>query len=133
MVEEQNAKLPAEIQVELALARTLLACDRTLLAWVRTSLALFGFGFTLAKFIHIYASSGAIHGINPDMARNIGIVMILLGFGGLVGGVLEHYKAVKDLKLTNRVPLFSAASLMAIALSLIGLYLAYDIFVITPK
>lgn len=133
MVEEQNAKLPAEIQVELALARTLLACDRTLLAWVRTSLALFGFGFTLAKFIHSYASSGALHGINPDTARNVGIVMIMLGFCGLIGGVLEHFKTVKELKLTKRLPLFSPASFMAIALCLIGLYLAYDIFVIAPQ
>jgi len=132
MTDETKQRLPAEIQVELALSRTLLAADRTLLAWIRTSLALFGFGFTLAKFIHGYIHSGAMKGINPDTSKAIGISMIILGFFGLLGGLLEHVRTFRELKMPPRVSMKSPAVFMAVSLALIGMYLAFDIFTGSP-
>ncbi len=131
MTEQKPEKLPAQIQVDLALSRTLLASDRTILAWIRTSLALFGFGFTLAKFIHSYIATGAMHGVNADTSRNIGIAMVLLGLGGLVGGLVEHVKTMKELEMPPRVSMTSPAFIMTIALVAVGFYLVYDIFATT--
>lgn len=128
MGEKQQSKLPAEIQVDLAVTRTILALDRTLLAWIRTSVALLGFGFTLAKFIRGYIASGAIHGVNPDSPRTIGIVMIMLGLGGLIGGLIEYTRSLVALNKEHKVSLWSPALIMAIALMCSGVYVAYDIF-----
>lgn len=128
MTEQTPPKLHAQIQVDLALSRTLLASDRTILAWIRTSLALFGFGFTLAKFIHSYIATGGLAGINKDSSRNIGIAMVLLGLGGLLGGIIEHVKTMKELNMPPRVSISSPALLMAVALAIVGIYLVYDIF-----
>ncbi|MDZ4836370.1 MAG: DUF202 domain-containing protein [Candidatus Melainabacteria bacterium] len=129
MTDETPPKLHAQIQVDLALSRTLLASDRTILAWIRTSLALFGFGFTLAKFIHGYIATGAmLHGVNKDSSRNIGVAMVLLGLGGLLGGVIEHVRTMKELNMPPRVAIASPALIMALALAAVGIYLIYDIF-----
>jgi|AGTN01.2.fsa_nt_gi Predicted membrane protein len=125
--DKPQSKIPAEIQVDLAVTRTILALDRTLLAWIRTSVALLGFGFTLAKFIRGYIASGAIHGVSPDSPRNIGIVMLFLGLGGLVGGMIEYTRSLKALKKEHRVSLWSPALVMAISLMCTGLYVSYDI------
>lgn len=128
MTDEIPPKLPAQIQVDLALSRTLLASDRTILAWIRTSLALFGFGFTLAKFVHGYIASGALQGFNKDSSRNIGIAMVILGLGGLLGGIIEHVKTMKELEMPPRVSIASPALWMALSLAAVGIYLVYDIF-----
>jgi putative membrane protein len=133
MAEEVKQKTAAETQVELAFTRTLLASDRTLLAWIRTSLSLFGFGFTFAKFVHGFLASGALTGINAYATRNIGISMIVLGFAGLIGGIIEHYQTVKALNLPPRVSFASPALLMAAALAVVGIYLVYDIMSSTIK
>lgn len=127
MGDKQQSKLPAELQVDLAVTRTILALDRTLLAWIRTSVALLGFGFTLAKFIRGYIASGAIHGVNPESPRNIGIVMLLLGLGGLVGGMVEYSRSLVALKKQHKISLWSPALIMAISLLFAGMYVAYDI------
>lgn len=132
MSEEKKEKLPGKIQVELALSRTLLAADRTLLAWIRTSLAMFGFGFTLAKFIHSYIVSGGIRGINPDTSRAVGIAMLALGLLGLIGGIVEHYRILGTLKLPARVSMATPSLIMAVALCFVGVFLVYDILTGSP-
>jgi putative membrane protein len=132
MSDQSQPKLPAEIQVDLAVSRTLLALDRTLLAWIRTSIALLGFGFTLAKFIRGYLSANVIHGINPDSPRNIGIVMVFLGLGGLIGGMIEYYRSLLVLKAQHKVSLWSPALVMAMALLCSGLFITYDLLWATP-
>ncbi len=132
MDDNNTAKSYSDVQMELALSRTLLAFDRTLLAWIRTAISLLGFGFTLAKFVHGYLASGAMRGINPESPRAVGVALIVLGLGSLVGGVVEHYKAVTSIKKTLKVSVWSPALVTAIALSCLGIYLAIDIFVGIP-
>ena len=48
----------AHERTELAGDRTVMAADRTLMAWIRTALAMISFGFTIYKFLHVFAGVG---------------------------------------------------------------------------
>jgi putative membrane protein len=123
-VTEEIQKLSApEVQVELARTRTLLALDRTLLAWVRTSISLIAFGFTLAKFVHDLITNGALHGMDVNYPRHVGIVLMVLGITGLLGGAYDHWRSVKRLRTSVDMPVFSVALLVALFLAAIGLLL----------
>ncbi len=132
MEENDDLKPNSDVQMKLALSRTVLAFDRTLLAWIRTAISLLGFGFTLAKVLHGYLVSGAVRGINPESPRTVGMALIILGLGALIGGSVEHYRAVTAIKKTLKVSVWSPALVTAISLSFLGIYVAVDIFVGIP-
>lgn len=123
-----NTKPPDSPQLDLAMARTLMALDRTLLAWIRTSISLIGFGFTLAKYIHGFITTRNMHGINTESPKMVGLAMIFLGIGAIVGGMIDYFHTYCQLKSTARPPLWSPAMILALAIAFIGLYLIFDIF-----
>ncbi len=71
-----------------------LANDRTFLAWLRTGIALFGFGFVVAK-VALIADPGLV-GI-PDQAlyTGIGVLMVLSGAALIVFGYVQHSRVAR--------------------------------------
>src|SRR5437763_202263 len=63
----------AHERTELAGDRTVMAADRTLMAWIRTALAMISFGFTIYKFLHVFAESGTFHLRRPNGPRDLGL------------------------------------------------------------
>jgi putative membrane protein len=93
---QQRTEL-ADERTNLAVTRTLIALDRTLMAWIRTATSLISFGFTIYKFFE-----GMRQGEPPDTThlmtpRDVGLVMIGLGVGGLILAILEYRKQTEAL------------------------------------
>ncbi len=124
---EITASSNSNLQVELAKVRTSLALDRTLLAWIRTSLTFITFGFGLAKFMAELQREGHFHVFGPenlDSPKALGLVLMMLGFAGLLGGSIDYWRIVKRLDNTQiGVSPLSPSFIVAIVLSAITLFL----------
>ena len=89
----------AHERTDLAGDRTVMAADRTLMAWIRTALSMIGFGFTIYKFLHAFAESGAVHLRRPDSPRNLGIFLTTLGTGSLVAGLIQYVQMLRQIHI----------------------------------
>lgn len=127
-IDQVTNQPPAEnMQIELAITRTLLALDRTLLAWIRTSLTLIGFGFTLAKFVHSLIATGTLQIIDSKYPRQLGIALMIMGIIGLFAGAAEYYRAVSRLKTTTPVSYWSASLIICLVLAVVSLLIMGDL------
>jgi putative membrane protein len=130
MAEESN--LPQKNSNELAVERTIMAVsrtaaayDRTLMAWVRTCVSLISFGFTIYKFFQAIIEKG----IQPTFGllgpREIGIMMISMGFFSLLAATIQNHVELKRLALSHpdcKVP-FSISKILAFFITLLALFL----------
>ena len=117
-----------DLSTSLAMTRTMLSLDRTMLAWVRTSLALLGFGFTLAKYIHNLISHSALKGLNIDSPRTMGLIMMALGVGGIAGGVIQYFRAWRELRKNSAISPWSPAVIMAMIILIFGGIITIGLF-----
>lgn len=118
--ESERIASSSDMNLQLAMTRTALSLDRTLLSWIRTSLALIGFGFTLAKYIHVLVTHDALRSLKIDSPRTIGIIMMLLGVGGIAGGIVQYLNSMSHLKRVGVVSQWTPALVMAIMLLVAG-------------
>jgi len=107
---------------DLAFERTMLAYERTLMAWVRTAVSLISFGFTLYKFFEEWRKNE-----QPVQSlftpRIVGMIMILFGLLGLLFAQIQHYRAVKRLRIDYPKVQRSLSSVLAILILMFGLAL----------
>lgn len=113
--------------MELARVRTMLSYDRTLLAWIRTSLSLIAFGFTLARFVHDMMVSGTLRFLEPHYPREVGLTLMMLGIGGLIAGVVNHYHSVRVLRSVVPVSPWSASMVVALVLAMVGVLMIINL------
>lgn len=108
----------------LSIDRTRLAYDRTLMAWVRTAMSLITFGFTLYKLFDVFSTQGIK--LKPGTwigPRGFAVIMITMGTAGLVFAMMQHGNALRRLRSQGVHVPFSLAALLAVAISLLGLFL----------
>jgi len=111
-------------RTQLAKYRTQVAADRTLMAWIRTSLSLIGFGFGIPTIVKTIENLNPYHPIiNPiRFSVLIGLSFIATGVLGMVLGLKEHRKLLRQIKSDRYVYQISrSAEIVAAALLLIGL------------
>jgi len=118
----------AEERTDMAATRSLMAADRTLMAWVRTALSMDSFGFTIYKVLHALGEAG---GSLPraHTPRNVGLFLTGLGTLSMVLGTVEYAQALRDLHTLKDISLMRPAFIVAILMSVLGLYLFFSIFV----
>jgi len=110
----------AHERTELAGDRTVMAADRTLMAWIRTALAMISFGFTIYKFLHLFAGSGGtFHLRRPNGPRDLGIFLTALGTGSLVAGLVQHVQMLRQIHIS--VLRTSVSFYVACAVVILGL------------
>ena len=116
----------AEDRTDMAATRTLMAADRTLMGWVRTSLSLSSFGFTIYKVLQGFAEAGVNlpHGQTP---RIVGLFLTGLGTLAMVMGTVEYAQSLRDLRRFVDVRLTRPVFIMAMLMSLMGLFLFFSI------
>jgi putative membrane protein len=108
----------AHERTDLAGDRTLMAADRTLMAWIRTALAMISFGFTIYKFLHLFANSETFHLHRPDSPRRLGLFLTALGTGSLVAGLVQYVQMLRQIHV--RVLRTSVAFYVACAVVVLG-------------
>jgi putative membrane protein len=116
----------AEDRTDLATGRTLMAMDRSLMAWIRTSLSMISFGFTIYKVLQGFQESGELlaHGYSP---RTVGLFLTGLGTVAMVAGTIEYFERLKLLREYHAVKTWRASLVMAIIMSVVGLFVFLSI------
>lgn len=114
----------AQDRTDLAYIRNALASDRTLMAWIRTSISLTSFGFTIYKFFEeIIKGENIIVKHSFFTPRVVGMVLIGMGFFGLLFGFLQYKSDMKNLKLASKDIPKSFTSYFAMMFLLLSLIL----------
>lgn len=113
-------------QTDMAASRTLMAADRTLMAWVRTSLSMSSFGFTIYKVLQGFAEAG-VNLPHQQTPRTVGLFLTALGTLAMVMGTVEYVQSLRELQALKDFRLMRPAFVMAILMSLLGLFLFFSI------
>jgi putative membrane protein len=87
----------ADDRTALAVGRTIAAHDRTLMAWIRTATSMISFGFTIYKFFQALGDQQTIATQRLVGPRELGLVMICLGVGGLLVGLLSYRRQMAEI------------------------------------
>jgi putative membrane protein len=122
-----NNQLAVE-RTDLALIRNYLALERTLMAWIRTALSLIGFGYTAVKAVQAVRGQalefrgplGHVHGLR--ITENIGFIMVMIGTVAVSLALIQHYVMVKELAALGLKRRLSIAMMVAIVLSVLGIF-----------
>jgi len=123
-----RSKRLADTGTELALERTLMASERTLMAWVRTSLALISFGFTLGKLGDVLTSAKVtLWRDRTADVMGVAYYLVILGTVALVLAAVQNRVEVRALSRQGLARRPSLAFVMAILLSLLGLFVFTDL------
>jgi putative membrane protein len=116
----------AEERTDLAANRTRMAADRSLMAWVRTGLSMISFGFTLYKLLEGFQEKGAAV-VDTHSPRTVGMFLTGLGTVAIVMGTVEYWHRRKELLVYGPVSFLRPAFVMAMIMSLTGLFLFFGI------
>jgi putative membrane protein len=118
----------ADTGSDLALERTLMAAERTLMAWVRTSLALISFGFTLGKLGDVLRSAKVtLWGDRGTDIIGVAYYLVVLGTVALVLATIQNRVEVSALSREGLARRPSLAFVIAILMSLLGLFVFTDL------
>jgi putative membrane protein len=116
----------AEMRTDLATSRNLMAADRTLMAWVRTSLSLDSFGFTIYKLLKAFQQTGG-ELRQEHTPRNVGLFLTGLGTVAMLMGTVEYWYTLKELHEIKDFRLTRPSLIMALIMSVAGLFLFVSI------
>jgi putative membrane protein len=113
----------AEERTDLAVERTRDAAERTLMAWIRTTLSMISFGFTIFKFFQYLQHTGTAAQWRPEMPKNLGLFLVILGTGMLVLAIGQHWVFLKRLEERSgkKMPV-SLAMIAALFITLMGFF-----------
>jgi putative membrane protein len=117
----------AQERTELAADRTLMAADRSLMAWVRTGLSMISFGFTIYKLLEGFQSKGGAQVLDTHSPRGVGLFLTGLGTVSIVMGTVEYWNRRRSMLQYGAVKLWRPSFVMAVLMSLTGLFLFFGI------
>ena len=124
-VAEDTGTRLAQQRTELALDRSYLAAERTLMAWIRTALSMISFGFSMAKLFQVFrGEKGQWQGAlgREYSVESIGYFLVVMGTGGLIIAVVQHYFRVRRLRAMGLPRGVSVAFVVGVLLCLLGVF-----------
>lgn len=115
----------SEERSNLSIERTRLSYDRTMMSWVRTSTSLLTFGFSISKFFQEIDELMTTKGGRSLMisAREVGIILILISFLGLLTALIQNHHSIKELEVLRGGKKFPKAASVYVAYVLLVLSL----------
>ncbi len=113
----------AEERTDLAVERTRDAAERTLMAWIRTTLSMISFGFTIFKFFQYLQQTATATQWRPEMPKNLGLFLVILGTGMLILAIGQHWVFLKRLQERSgkKMPI-SLAMIAALFITFMGFF-----------
>jgi putative membrane protein len=118
---EERTEL-AEERTGLAEQRTAMAAERTLMAWVRTALAMIAFGFTIYRFLLVFAYEAPDAADEVTATRAVSLVLMGLGVLAAIAGLLEY----RSTRRTLRLPRSTYAVVIGVLVGVFGTVLFID-------
>jgi len=118
-------KTSTELAVQrthLASSRTMMAADRSLMAWVRTALSMISFGFTIYKLLQGFEEAGTALG-HASSPRTMGLFLTGMGTVSMALGTIEYLYHLQDVRRYEYFKLWRPSFLMALLMSVTGLFL----------
>jgi putative membrane protein len=112
----------AQTNTDLAVDRTLMAADRSLMAWIRTALSMISFGYTIYKVLEGFQHEGSMQ-IRAHMPRNMGLFLTGLGTAAMLMGTTEYWMRLKSLRRAKPYRLLQPSLVMALVMSVAGLFI----------
>jgi putative membrane protein len=109
-------------RTRLSANRTLMAADRSLMAWLRTALSMISFGFTIYKLLQGLEEAGT-HLPHASSPRTMGMFLTGMGTLAMVLGTIEYWYRLQDLRKQNNFSIWRPSLVMALFMSVIGLFL----------
>jgi putative membrane protein len=123
--EQKSSNQLAEERTKMAVQRTVAAYDRTLMAWIRTTVSLISFGFTIYKFFQAIVEKGIQAGFGLMGPRELGILMIAMGFLSLLAATIQNHIELKRISAEfpqYKLP-FSISKVLAFLVTLLAMFL----------
>jgi putative membrane protein len=105
---------------ELAVRRTVMACDRTLMAWTRTSLSLISFGFTIYKFLQYAKEEGVAPQLKEAGPQHLAMAMIGLGVIFLLLASFQFWQEMRRLQPRSPIGVLRLSLALAVFLAVLG-------------
>ena len=82
--------------------RVRIATERLQIAWLRTAITLMAFGFTIYKVLESLIEEGKRKPLFGYFdGRDIGLLMLAIGFLGLAQAIWQHHRSIAALKKIN--------------------------------
>ncbi|HEY0459710.1 MAG TPA: DUF202 domain-containing protein [Pyrinomonadaceae bacterium] len=123
-----NSSRHANRRADWALKTTLIMLEKSLMVWLRLGIWLIVFGFTVFKLLLGLVERGTVL-MRPEVPRNVGVFLILLGLF-LLGVGIRDYRNSEKMLLGGLKHLYSAPFALAATyvFFLTGLFLLLNIF-----
>jgi putative membrane protein len=119
---EKSSNELAVARTDLATDRSLMATDRTLMAWIRTALSMISFGFAIYKLLQDFEAAGTELG-RGSSPRAMGLFLTGMGTVSMVLGTIEYWYRRKDLQRYRHVEIWRPSFVIALLMSVTGLFL----------
>ena len=107
----------------ITLERFRIAAEKMQLSWIARSITISALGFTVYRLLEDEEAKGLSNSILSVSPSEVGLIMLIIGFGGLVWSTIQH---VETLKKVSRQ--YTAYQKMPVSISLIQ---SYAIIIVT--
>lgn len=122
---EKTVTEPVVTTTDLAMMRNYLASERTLMGWIRTSLSMISFGFTLGKIgqsLQSFQVKGVFGKSQMWSVEQVAYFLVILGTVALLLAIIQHRLRMRDLHRMGLERQFSVTNVVALLLTLLGLF-----------
>ncbi|WP_264564884.1 DUF202 domain-containing protein [Flavobacterium sp. N3904] len=101
----------------ITLERFRIAAEKMQLSWIARSITISALGFTVYRLLEDEEAKGIANSVGSISPSEVGLIMLLIGFVGLVWATIEHTKTLEKVKRQ-----YTVYQKMPVSISLIQSY-----------
>jgi len=119
----EEEKMPRDLRIPAALARTAFSSEQSLMSWIRTCLSLFTFGFSISQFFQYLGEKQEVLQLSAG-PRRLGLVLVFVGILALLLAMIDYVYRIRNMKkqglppkTSSFLPIGSALALLVIGIA----------------